>query len=85
MLESHFNKVITITLQVSVLQFHWKKGLEHRCFLVNFARYLRHIFYRIPPDDENYFINKIVKNPLEKREKIETACKKNNHTGKAKT
>ena len=34
---------------------------------------------------KKYFINKIVKNPLRKGKKIETACKKNNHTGKTKT
>ena len=34
--------LILIKLQVSILQFYWKKGLLHRCFLVNFARYLRH-------------------------------------------
>ena len=30
-------------------------------------------------------INKIVKNPLRREKKIETACKKNSHTGKTKT
>ena len=33
-----------IKLQVSILQFHWKKGLQHRCFLVNFARYFKRPF-----------------------------------------
>ena len=36
--------LILIKLQVSILQFHWKKGLQHRCFLVNFARYFKRPF-----------------------------------------
>ena len=77
--------LILIKLQVSILQLHWKKGLQHRCFLMNFARYLRHLFYRTPPGDcfcstEKYFTNKIVKNPLIKEKKMETACKKKNNT-----
>ena len=52
---------------------------------MNFARYLRHLFYRTPPGDcfcstEKYFTNKIVKNPLIKEKKMETACKKKNNT-----
>ena len=79
-----------IKLQVSILQLHWKKGLQHRSFLMNFARYLRHLFYRTPLDEsfcstEKYFTNKIVKNPLRKEKKVETACKKNNDTHKTKT
>ena len=34
---------------------------------------------------KKYFINKIVKNPLREGEKIERACKKNNHADKTKT
>ena len=34
---------------------------------------------------KKYFITKIVKDPLRKGKNIETACKKNNHTGKIKT
>ena len=41
--------LILIKLQVSILQLHWKKELQHRCFLMNFARHLRHLFYRTPP------------------------------------
>ena len=41
---------------------------------------LRHSFYRTPPSDcfcstEKHFTNKIVKNPLKKEKKMETACK----------
>ena len=66
--------LILIKLQVSILQFHWKKGLQHRCFLVNFATYLRHLFYRTPPGDYFYFTEKIFyqqnsKEPSEKRDK----------------
>ena len=50
---------------------------------MNFAKYLKHLFYKTPPGDcfcstEKYFTNKIVKIPL--RKKIETACKKSNDT-----
>ena len=34
---------------------------------------------------KKYFINKIVKNPLREGEKIERACKKNNHVDKTET
>ena len=47
--------------------FHWKKGLQHGCFLMNSGRCLRHRFYRTSPG--NYFCsteNKIVKNALRK-------------------
>ena len=43
--------LILIKLQVSILQLHWNKGLQHRRFLMNFARYLRHPFYKTPPGD----------------------------------
>ena len=33
-----------IKLQVSILQLHLTEGLQHMCFLMNFARYLRHHF-----------------------------------------
>ena len=50
---------ILIKLQVSILQLHWKKGLQHRCFLMNFARHLRHTFYGTPPGDYFCFTEKI--------------------------
>ena len=64
--------------------------LQHRCFLVNFVRYLRHLFERTRPGDyfcstEKIFYQQNSKESCEKREKIETACKKNNQTGKTKT
>ena len=48
-----------------------KKRLQHKCFLMNFARCLTHLFYRklwgkcFCPT-EKYFTNKIVKNPQRK-------------------
>ena len=45
--------LILMKLQVSILQLHWKKGLQHRCLLMNLAIYLRHSLYRTPPG--NYF------------------------------
>ena len=62
-----------IKLKVSILQLHWKKGLQHRCFQVNFARYLRHLFDKTSVLRKKYFINKIVKNPLRKRGKNENS------------
>ena len=54
-----------------ILQHHWKKRPQHGSFLMNFARYLRHLFYRTSPSNclcsmEKYFPNNIVKNPLRK-------------------
>ena len=65
--------LILIKLQVSILQFHWKKGLQNRCFLVNFARYLRNLFYSTPPGDyfcsvEKIFYQQNSKEPSENRE-----------------
>ena len=59
-----------IKLQAYILQLHWKKILQHRCFVLNFARYLRQnssrqllLFYG------KYFTYKIVKNSLRKAKK----------------
>ena len=53
-----------------------------RCFMINFERYLKQNFRRIPPSDyfcspEKYLTIKIVKRPLKKETKMETAGKKN--------
>ena len=71
-----------IKLQVSMLQHCSKKRLRHKCFLMNSVRYLRRLFCRTPPGDyfcstEKYSANKIVKSPLKKRKKKDTAGKKN--------
>ena len=63
-----------------ILHLHWKKRLQHKCFLMNFAKYLRHLFYRAPPSNsfcstEKYLTNKIVKKSLRKGKKMEIACK----------
>ena len=60
-----------IKLHVSILQLNRKKKLRCRCFLMNFARHLIHLFYRIPPGDffcseKKYFCIKIVKIALKK-------------------
>ena len=53
---------------------------------MNFARYLRHLFYRTPIGDcvcstEKCFTNKIVKSVLKnEKKKMETAGKKSNNT-----
>ena len=57
---------------------------------MNFARYLRNLFYGTPPGNcfcsmEKYFVNKTEKNPLRKEKKIETACKEKNDTRETKT
>ena len=69
-----------IELQVSILQLYCKNRLPSRCFLINFGRYLKNVFYKTPAGDsfcsaEKYFTNKIAKNPLSKflkKEKRET-------------
>ena len=66
--------LILIKLQVSILQLHWKKGLQHSCFLMNFARYLRHLFYRTPPGDcfcstEKIFYQQNSKEPSHRQNK----------------
>ena len=77
---------LLIKLRVPILQLHGKEKLRYRCFLVNFARYLRCLFYRTYPGNcicstEIYFTNKIVKSILKIEKKTtETACKKNNGT-----
>ena len=86
-LESHFNKVTGLYLAKKERK---KEMTSSQVFLVNFARYLRQPFYRTPPATSSvlrkkYFTNKIAKKPLRKEKNIETACKKNNHTGKTKT
>ena len=78
-----------IKLQFSILQLDWKKGLQHRCFLMNFARYLRHLFDRTPPCDsfcstEKYFTNKVAKNPLSKEKKMKTLVRKTTSYAKQK-
>ena len=65
---------LLIKLQVSILQLYGKNRIQYRCFIINFTRYLRHIFYRTPPGDcvcptEKYFTNKIVKILLKKEKK----------------
>ena len=74
-----------ILSQISILQHYWKKRLRYKCFLMNFARYIQCIFCRTPPvncfcSTEKKITTKIVKSPLEKENKLGTACKKNNDT-----
>ena len=81
--------VFLIKLQVSILQLDWKEGLQHRCFLMNFARYLRHLFDRTPPchcfcSTETCFTNKIAKNPLSKEKKMEALVRKTTSHAKQK-
>ena len=45
--ESLLNKVIGFYPATSLK----KKGLQYGRFLMNFAKYLRHLFYGAPPDD----------------------------------
>ena len=78
-----------IKLQVTILQLHWKKGLLHRCFLMNFARYLRQRFYRTPPGDcfcfnEKYFTKKVEKNHLRKEKKWKQVVRKTTTHGEQK-
>ena len=78
--QSLFNKV------VDFCNFTERKDPQYRCFLMHFARYLRHLFYGKASGDyfcskQKYFTNNIVKNSLRKEE-METACKKSKDTHK---
>ena len=70
-------------LQVSILRLYWKKRLRYGCFLMNFARYLWPLFYtsrRLFLSYKKTFYHQNSKEPSGKRQKMETACKKNNDT-----
>ena len=78
-LESHFKKVTGLYPETSL-----KERTPTQVFGCGFCEMLKTpllqntprrplVFYR-----KKYFINKIVKKPLRKGEKMETACKKNN-------
>ena len=81
---------LLIKLRVPILQLHGKKKLRYRCFLVNFARYLRCLFYRTFPSNcicstEIYFTNKIVKSILKiekKNQQKQLVRKTTAHAGK---
>ena len=47
----------SLFLQVATLL---KKRLWHRCFPVNFSKFLEHLFYRTPLDDYFCFFRKII-------------------------
>ena len=79
MLDSHFNKVTGLYPAISM-----KERTPTQMFSGEFCEIIKTPFLPSLPR-KKYFINKIVKNPLRKGKKIETACKKNNHTGKTKT
>ena len=56
---------------------------------MNFARYLKQVFYGTSPGDrfcstKKYFTNKIVEKSLRKEKKLERACKKNKDTRETK-
>ena len=68
-----------IKLQVYILQLHWKKGLQDRCFLMNFARYLkRNTSRRLLLFYEKTFYQKNSKELSQKRKKkkMKTVSKK---------
>ena len=82
-----------IKLQVSMLQLHWKKGPQHKCFLMNFGRYIKTPFLHNTSKWLLLFYGKIFyqydsKKPSEKKKekenKMETACKINNDKRKIK-
>ena len=61
-------------LQISIVQPHWKKILQYRCFLMNFAWYLKPLLKPLRPgkclcSTEKYFTNGTVKKPLKKEGK----------------
>ena len=68
-----------------MLQVHWKKRLQYRCFLMSFISFLQTPFLQNTSRKQllfygKHFTNKIEKNPLTKEKRIETDCKKNNDT-----
>ena len=74
-----------IKLQVSILQLHWAKGLQERCFLMNFVRHSKHLFYRTPSGDcfcsaKKYFTDKIVKTLWKKKKNVNNLSEKQRHT-----
>ena len=85
-LESHFNKVTGLYPATSL-----KERTPTQVFSDEFCEILKTLFLQNTSRrlvlfyGEKNFIKKIVKNPLRKGKKMETAFKKNNHTGKAKT
>ena len=81
--------LILIKLQVSILQLYWKKGLQHRCFLVSFATYLNTFFTEHLPTTTSFlrnqnFINEIVKSPLRNRKKWKQLVRKTTTQAKQK-
>ena len=84
MLELHFNKVTVHYPAISL-----KERTPTQVFSGEFCE-IRKIFTEHLQTTtfvlrRKHCINKIVKNPLRKEKKTETACKKNSHTGKTKT
>ena len=78
--ESLFYKVIGFYPATSI-----KKGLQYRCFLMNFAKYVRHLFYGTPLGDsfcstKKYFTNKIIKKSLRKEKNGNSLQKKQRYT-----
>ena len=65
-----------IKLQVSMLQLHWKKGPQHKCFLMNFGRYIKTPFLHNTSKWRLLFYGKIFyqydsKKPSEKKKEKE--------------
>ena len=85
MLESHINKVTGLYTAILL-----KERTLTQVFSGEFCEILKtffteHLQVTTSVLRKKYFINKIVKNPLREGEKIERACKKNNHADKTKT
>ena len=84
MLASHINKVTGLNTAILL-----KERTPTHVFSGEFCEILKtffteHLQVTTSVLRKKYFINEIVKNPLRQREKIEVACKKNNHTDKVK-
>ena len=70
-------------------KIHWKERLPRRSFLMNFARYLKQLFPRIPQKNcfcstEKYFANKIEKIPMIKAKKWKQFVRKTTTHAKQK-
>ena len=84
-MESHFNKVASLYLAISLKERTPTQMFSGEfCEIIKRPFFTEHLQATISVLRKKYFINKIVKNHLRKRKKIETACKTDNHTSKTK-
>ena len=84
MLASHINKVTGLNTAILLKERTPTQVFSGEFCEIRKTFFTEHLQVTTSVLRKKYFINKIVKNPLREREKIEIACKKNNHTDKVK-